>query len=394
MNPRRQLLFSGALLGAAALAVGAYSMTDAESPAATAQAAAHDHAGAQPAADGQLRSVRLDADAAQRIGVTYATVVLVPFAPTVTTVGSVTFDETRLTSVNPKIDGWVEELFADFTGAPVRAGEPLLAVYSPMLVSAQEELILARRLVDQATGAGSERAALNAHDLLDAARRRLGYWDITEEEIAHIERSGKAARTVLLRAPASGVIVEKSVVEGTRIMPGMEIYRIADLSTIWVEGEVFEQDLSLVRVGQGARVTVEAYPGEVFTGLVAYVYPTLDAAARTGRVRVELSNRDLRLMPGMYARLELRPAQPRLALTIPRTAVHWTGERALVFVRHDGGVLMPHEVTTGLVAGDDIEIVAGLEEGMQVVSSANFLVDAESNMGSSLGAMPGMDMGH
>jgi RND family efflux transporter MFP subunit len=394
MNTRRQLLLSSALLGAAVVAVGAYAVTDRQSPSAAAQAGEHDHAAAQPAADGQLRSVRLDAAAAQRIGVTYATVVLAPFAPTVTTVGSVTVDETRLTSVNPKIDGWVEELYADFTGAPVRAGEPLLAVYSPMLVSAQEELILARRLADQATNGGGERAAANARDLLDAARRRLGYWDITADEIARIEQAGVPARTVTLRAPASGVVVEKSVVEGSRIMPGMDIFRIADLSTIWVEGEVFEKDLSLVRVGQGARVTVEAYPGEVFTGTVAYLYPTLDATARTGRVRVELSNRHLRLKPGMYAKLELRPAEPRLALTIPRTAVHWTGERALVFVRHDGGVLMPHEVTTGLAAGDDIEIVAGLEAGMQVVSSANFLVDAESNMGSSLGAMPGMDMGH
>ena len=278
-------------------------------------------------------------------------------------------------------------VYVDFTGAPVRRGQPLLAVYSPMLVAAQEELILARRLADQAAAGGGERATANARDLLASARRRLSYWDIPEEQIRRVEETGEPRKTLMLTAPANGIAVEKMVVEGDRIMPGMVVYRIADLSRVWVEGEVFEKDLSLVGVGQTARVTFEAYPAEVFVGRVTYVHPTVDIESRTGRIRVELANPDLLLRPGMYAKVELEGAAERPALMIPRGAVHFTGTRSLVFVRGDGDVLTPREVTTGLVAGGHIEVLAGLAEGEVVVSSANFLIDAESNMGSSMGPM-------
>jgi RND family efflux transporter MFP subunit len=258
-----------------------------------------------------------------------------------------------------------------------------------MLVSAQEELILARRLADEARS-GSERAHGSSGELLEAARRRLRYWDVPAEEIARVETSGTPQRTITLRSPVSGVVVEKSVVQGSRIMPGMDIYRIADLSRVWVEGEVFEKDLSLVRLGQAARMSFEAYPGEEFSGTVTYVYPDVSLESRTGRIRVELPNPGLRLKPGMYARLELTADRDGTSLMVPRSAVHETGARSIVFVRH-GDTLMPHEVTPGLIAGNDIEILSGIEAGMQVVSSANFLVDAESNMGSSIGSIPGMD---
>jgi Cu(I)/Ag(I) efflux system membrane fusion protein len=170
----------------------------------------------------------------------------------------------------------------------------------------------------------------------------------------------------------------------------MDVYRIADLSRVWVEGEVFEKDLSLVQLGQEAKVSFEAYPGDVFAGRVTYVYPTVSVESRTGRIRIELANADLRLRPGMYARVEIASEPGRQALMIPRSAVHFTGERSLVFVRGAGGVLSPREVTAGLVADGDIEVLAGLAEGEVVVSSANFLIDAEANMGSS---MSGMEMG-
>jgi Cu(I)/Ag(I) efflux system membrane fusion protein len=390
MNTRRQLLLSAGIVGMALVGVGIYALTGRE-PSAGEQAGEHVHGAAAPAA-GAASPVRLSAEAARRIGITYATVVRKPLRRPLELVGNVTYDETRLSNVNPKIEGWVEQLYVNFTGAPVRRGQPLMSVYSPMLVSAQEELILAKRLADESASGGGERASLNARDLLDAARRRLRYWDISEAEIAHIEQTGQPVRTLTLRAPASGVVVEKMVVEGARIMPGMDLYRIADLSTVWVEGEVFEKDLSLVHLGQTTVVSFDAYPGEAFMGRLTYIYPTLATSSRTGRVRVEIANPGQRLKPGMYARLALDASSTRDALLVPRTAIHFTGQRALAFVRHEDGTLMPHEVTTGFASGEFIEVLAGLTEGMQVVSSANFLIDAESNLGTALGSMPGMDM--
>ncbi len=391
MSTKKQVLYSILVLALAAGLVGFYRVRSAP-PEQAGGMKGHDHA-AMAGGGGersQLNPVKVTATAARTIGVTYAPVTRRPLASEVRTVGTVQYDETRLANLSPKIEGWVEKLNVDFTGAPVRKGEAMLEVYSPVLVAAQEELILARKLAD---GATDGRAKRNADDLLASARRRLAYWDIPASEIAAVEKSGEARKTLTLRAPASGIVVEKNVVEGARIMPGMEVFRIADLSRVWVEGEVFEKDLSLATKGQPATVTFQSYPGEAFQGTVTYVYPSVSMESRTGRVRVELANPDLRLRPGMYAEIRLQVASPRVALTVPRAAVLFTGERAVVFVRHPDGTLMPQDVVTGLVAGNDIEIVSGLEEGQQVVTSASFLIDAESNLGASMGSMPGMDMG-
>jgi Cu(I)/Ag(I) efflux system membrane fusion protein len=393
MNTRRQILVSAAVVGLALGTVGLYVVLAPDEGAGTG-AGGHDHAAMASTGGAEARPVRLDAEAARRIGVTYAVAERKPFRGVVQTVGSVTYDETRLATVNPKIEGWIERLYVDFTGAPVSRGQPLMEVYSPMLVAAQEELILAGRLADESAAAGgSERALGSARELLEAARRRLRYLDVSSEEVARIERSGAPRRTVTVRSPAGGVVVEKTAVRGARIMPGMELFRIADLSTVWVDGEVFEKDLGRVRVGQRARVSFEAYPGEVFEAAVGYVYPGVSLEARTGRIRLALANPGLRLKPGMYARVELETATGRESVMIPRTAVHSTGTRSLVFVRQADGALVHREVTLGLISGDEVEVRSGLAAGETVVSSANFLIDAESNMGASMGSMPGMEMG-
>jgi Cu(I)/Ag(I) efflux system membrane fusion protein len=389
MTKSKQIVISVGLVVGAAVVVAAYTLVS--GPGEEAVVSGHEH-GAAPTAAGPA-PVMLDPENARRIGVTYATATTKPFRRVVSTVGNVTYDETRLANVSPKIEGWVERLYVDFTGAPVRRGDPLLAVYSPMLVSAQEELILARRLVASTAGGEAVRAGRNAEELLESARRRLRYWDIPEDEIARIEQAGTPQKTLMLLAAATGIVVEKNVVEGARVMPGMDLYRIADLSRVWIEGEVFEKDLSLVRRGQRARVTFEAYPGELFHGTVTYVYPTVSVESRTARIRVELANPALRLKPGMYARLELAADEGRMALMVPRSAVHYTGERALVFVRDAAGMLVPREITSGLTSGDDVEVLAGLAEGEVVVSSASFLIDAESNMGTAMQSMPGMEPG-
>ena len=200
-------------------------------------------------------------------------------------------------------------------------------------------------------------------------------------------------KTVVLRSPADGVVTEKNVVQGTRIMPGMDLFKIADLSVVWLQGEVFEKDLSLVHVGQPARVTIDAYPGQTFLGRVTFIAPSVSMESRTGTVRVELRNPGQRLKPGMYAALQIDVPARAPALVVPRTAVLTTGQRSIIFVRHDDGMLMPHEVKVGLAVGDTVEILAGIPEGATVVSSASFLVDAESNLGAALQSMPGMDMG-
>jgi len=352
------------------------------------------HAHGAVAASDTGRPVALSDAEGQRIGVTYAVATLAQLRKEIRTVGQVTFDETRVRSISPKIDGWVERLYVDFTGQYVAAGAPLFSVYSPMLVQAQEELLLAKRLQADIAG-GSQNVRADATELLTSARRRLAYWDVPASDIARIEATGTVQRAITLRSPVGGFVVEKNVLQGQRIMAGDQLYKVADLGTVWVEGEVFEQDLSSVRLGQRAVAEVEAVPGEEFPGRITYVYPTVNPETRTARVRVELANPRLRLKPGMYATLRLTGTSGAVALTVPRTAVLSTGERNLVFVKRPDGKLEPRLVELGATTDDRLQILQGLAAGDTVVASATFLVDAESNLGTTLGGMgnmPGMDM--
>lgn len=394
MKRDRKTIARGAIYGGILLVTlgGVYLATRGADAATT--TTGHNHA-ATPAggADG-ARPVSLAPEQARRIGVTYAVATVGPLEKEIRTVGQIAFDETRLQTIAPKIDGFIEQLYVNATGQPVSAGQPLLTIYSPMLVQAQEELLLARRLQGDVAG-GSAEARRSASDLLESARRRLAYWDIAPGKIASIERSGKARRTLTLYSPANGYVVEKNVVAGQKIMAGDVLYRVAGLSTVWVEGDVFEQDLAGVRVGQVVHADFQALPGDHRMGKIAFVYPTVNAETRTARVRVVLPNGDHRLMPGMYATLRIVGAARSEVLTIPRDAVLVTGERNIVFVRAANGELVPHEVVLGVANDDRVEILRGLSAGQTVVASATFLVDAESNLGKSaggMGDMPGMDM--
>ncbi len=367
---------------AAAGAVSGYAVMGGGGPG-TQAVDGHIHGAGAPAGD-ELAPVHLGEERERRIGVTYATVELRELTRTVRTVASVTYDETRMTKVSPRIHGWVERIHVDFLGTSVRRGDPLVELYSPDLVMAQEELLLARSLLDETAGEPGSRAHRNAQRLLESTRQRLDYWEISADQIGGLEETGRPRRTMVLRAPSSGVVVEKNAFAGAHVSTGSLLYTVADLSRVWLEGEVFEKDLSLVRVGQPAHVEMEAYPGEVSHGTVSYVYPTVSVASRTGRVRVELDNPDGRLKPGMYAEIHLDVPGEREVVVVPRTAVLSTGERDVVFVRGSGGVLEPREVTPGLPAGREIEILAGLEAGEVVVSSAGFLIDAEANLGAAM----------
>lgn len=349
-------------------------------------------AGGQGAVDSTGAAVRqpvhLTPAQENALGVVYQTVGSRPLERTIRTVGRLVAAEDRVADVTLKVEGFVEQLYVSTTGEAVRRGQPLLTLYSPELVAAQEELLTALRLASR-VDEGAEEAWRSAQSMLEAARRRLSYWDVSDDQIERIEQTGEVTKTLTLRSPVSGIVLEKVVLEGQRVTPGVQLYQIADLSSVWVEGDVFEQDLQFIELGSQSHIEVAAYPGEHFMGRVSFVYPTVDMASRTNRVRVTLDNPDLRLKPGMFATMFFDTKLPD-ALAVPLEAVLVTGERNLVFVRDAEGMLQPREVVLGPRAGDYVQILAGLESGETIVGSANFLVDAESRLSSTGGTMPGM----
>jgi membrane fusion protein, copper/silver efflux system len=336
--------------------------------------------------------VHLSTEDERTLGITYATVGRETLERTIRTVGRVEAAEPRIADIVPKIDGFIEDLFVNYTGEAVQRGQPLLNLYSPMLVAAQEELLTAARMAAQ-VDSGSGEAWINAQAMLEAARRRLEYWDITEEQITQIERTGEVTKTLTFVAPFTGIVLEKDVFDGQQVMSGMRMYRIADLSEVWVEGDVFEQDLRFVHVGSQARIEAVAYPGERRTARVSFVYPTVDHQSRTNRMRVTVPNRDLRLKPGMYTTIYFDVVIGRDILVVPREAIVITGERNVVFVRDAEGILQPREIVMGPAAQGRVQILDGLAEGETIVASANFLVDAESRLAGGAGSMAGMQHG-
>jgi multidrug efflux pump subunit AcrA (membrane-fusion protein) len=346
------------------------------------------HAGMDMGPDTTPRpSVSLSADAAKRIGVTFATVERGALDDEVRTVGIVAYDETRVKTISPKLDGYVEQLNVAFAGQPVEQGAPLLTIYSPMVVTAEQELLLAVKLAGELGARGD--AGESAAALVAAARRRLRSWDVPDEVIARVEQTGEVMRTLTLRAPVRGVVVALNVRAGQRVMAGDALYQVADLSDVWLEGEVFERDLASVSIGNRVTADFAALPGLPREGRITFMDPVLNADTRTVRVRVELSNRDLALKPGMYATLQIHSVRGTV-LHVPRSAVLITGQRAFVFIKDGTGSLVPRDVVIGKTTADRVEIMRGVIAGETVVGSATFLVDAESNLSSVLGAMAGM----
>ncbi|HEX8723826.1 MAG TPA: efflux RND transporter periplasmic adaptor subunit [Gemmatimonadaceae bacterium] len=345
-------------------------------------------------ASGGRQTVMLSSADAHRIGVTYAPVTMAPVVRQIRTVGQVSYDEQRVTAIAPKLDGWVDSLFVNYIGQTVRRGDPLLTIYAPMAVSAEEELVLARKLRDRVAD-GTPDARRGADELLAGARRRLSYWDIPAAEIAQVESTGVVRKELTLRSPVTGVVVQKSVVAGQRIMAGESLYQIVDLRSVWVQGQVFERDLPAVHVGQAVDATFDALPGVVRAGRITFIDPVIDPDTRTARVRVALQNADLALKPGMYATLTASAREAAHTLSVPRNAVLSTGERNLVFLKRPDGMLEPREVTIGMAGEDRVAVLRGLAMGDTVVATATFLVDAESNLAEAMGGMgnmPGMDM--
>jgi len=329
--------------------------------------------------------VKIDPTTVQNIGVRYEIAQRRTLTKTIRTVGKVDYDEKKLYYVNTKISGWVDNLYVDYTGKFVKKGEPLLDIYSPELVSAEEEYIIALKYRDL-DPKQSEQA-----QLFERAHRKLMFWDIPHEQIVRLETTRKPEKTMTLVSPATGVVIEKNVLKGGNIMAGTNLYKIADLSTVWVYADVYEYEVPFIKVGQPATVTPAYIPGRVFKGHVSYIYPYLNPDTRTIRVRVEMPNPNFILKPEMFATVELHSPVTVNAVAVPEQAVIHSGERNVVVVSRGDGRFESRDVKLGVLAGGYYQVLDGVREGEKIVVSSQFLIDSESNLKAALQQMsPGV----
>jgi RND family efflux transporter MFP subunit len=305
---------------------------------------------------------------------------------TLRAVGRVALDEERVANVHIKVSGWVQKVFVDYTFQHVKKGDPLFTLYSPELLASEQEYLLALK-ADRELGSSSfSEVALGGKNLLEAARRRLELWDLTDEQMRELDESGKPHREITLYSPATGHVLERKVFPNQYVTPDMELYKLADHSEVWVYADIYEAELPMVEVGQTATLTSAALPGKTLKGRVAFIQPHLIAETRTLPVRLEFANPDLELKPEMFVNVELRRSLGR-QLTVPVDAVLDSGERQRVFVAHGDGTFEPRDVKTGERVDDVIVIASGLRAGEKVVTRANFLIDSESNLRQSIASM-------
>lgn len=333
------------------------------------------------------RQLRISPEKIQKLGVKTAKVEARKLVREIRALGSIQVDERRVHAVSPKFEGWIQRLQVNATGQAVKRGQALLEVYSPDLLSAQQEFLIARQGLE-ALRQASPQARATAEQLVHNALQRLRHWDIAPAQLDRLQSQGVAQDSLPLLSPANGVVLEKPAVEGMRFMPGDVLFRIADLSTVWLLVDVFEQDLGWIRVGQAVSVQINAYPERSFKGVVSFIYPTFATETRTVKVRVELPNAEGLLRPGLYGSASLAAAgaaDERLA--VPDSAILDSGTRQVVLVRLDEGLFEPRPVKLGRKADGYVEVLDGLAAGESVVTSANFLIDAESNLKAALQGM-------
>ncbi|MBY0248510.1 MAG: efflux RND transporter periplasmic adaptor subunit [Nitrospiraceae bacterium] len=333
-------------------------------------------------------AVVVPAAARQLIGVRSTTAAYTTLTQEIRTVGTVGYDERGLTQATLKTSGWVREVFVNSIGRPVRKGEPLFTFYSPDLLATQDEYLLALRAQAQLAASPLDEAKANAASLVASARERLRLWEVTDAQIAALEHRGKAEPVLTVYAPSSGIVLKREALPGKYVEPGTTLYEVADLSTVWISADIYESEVASVKLDQPISVSFAAYPGETFHGKMAYIYPTLNAEARTVRVRFELLNPGLKLKPGMYGNVTLQTDEATV-LVVPKEAILETGLRQLVFMDRGQGRYEQTLVKLGRRNQDNVEVMEGLKEGDRIVTSANFLLDAESKLASA-SSMQGM----
>ena len=339
--------------------------------------------------------VNVSPERQQLVGIRTATAEVRPLVKKIRTVGIVTYDETRVAQVFSKVDGWVEKLFVNYTGKLVQKGQPLFTYYSPDLVTTQEEYLLALDAKQRLGSSSIREISAGADSLLESAHRRLALWDISEDQIGELQKSHKPKRSLTLFSPISGFVIKKDVFQGMKVMPDKELYTITDLSTVWVNADIYEYELAPIRIGQKAAISLSYFPGRTFNGKVAWISPVLDEKTRTAKIRLEVPNREFILKPEMYANVEFEIDAGR-KLAVPDEAVLDSGVRKIVFLDKGNGRFAPAEVKIGAKYDNYYEVLDGLSPGEKILASASFLLDSESRLNEAMGAMagmPGMDMG-
>jgi len=322
----------------------------------------------------------------QLIGVQYGEASYQTISKTLRTVGRITYDETKISHVHTKIDGWIEQVYVDFTGKQIEKGQPLISIYSPDLVQTQQEYLLALRAKQELGESSFPEAARGVGSLYESARRRLELWDITPEQIKELETQGQPIKALTLYSPASGFVLTRNAFQKQRIMPDTDLYSIADLSTVWVIADIYEFEASEIKLGQKAIITLPYNAGKSFSGNITYIYPQLDNTTRTLKVRIEIPNPDMSFKPDMYANVEIKIDYGK-QLVVPQEAILDSGLEQRVFVALAEGYFQPRTVKLGDKLDNKVAIISGLKAGERVVTSANFLIDSESQLQTAVGAM-------
>jgi Cu(I)/Ag(I) efflux system membrane fusion protein/cobalt-zinc-cadmium efflux system membrane fusion protein len=330
--------------------------------------------------------LKISAEKIQKLGVKTELAGLRTLDKVIRVAGRIEPDERRTFTIAPKFEGYVENLQVNTTGQTVSKGQVLFDAYSPELVAAQREYAISMQGMQALASAGTE-AQGSVRQMADASLARLRNWDVSTEQLKELAQTGTTRRTLGFRSPVAGVITEKKAVQGMRFMPGDMLFQVADLSTVWVIADVFEQDIGAISKGMKSIIKLDAYPGKEFSGTITYIYPTLNAETRTVPVRIELANAAMLFKPGMFARVEMQAKAPHKVTTIPVSAVIDSGTRQLVLVQVSDGRFEPREVSIGARSDTYLEVTNGVREGEKVVVSANFLIDAESNLQAAISGM-------
>ncbi len=336
--------------------------------------------------------VKIDPERIQLFGVRTEKVISRELDKSIRAVGIVVSDERRVANIQTKFSGWIVDLYVNFTNQSVNQGEPLFSVYSPALLATQEEYIIAKKgMRNQLRGTFAEEYSRTNQKLFESVRQRLELWDIPQEEIERLDRQAIPMKTLTIRSPINGIVLQKNAFIGMNVEPGMNIFTVADLSHVWVLADIFEQDIASIRIGQQATLTMNAFPGKTFEGKVDFINYVLDQTTRTTKVRFDFSNREMLLKPGMYGVIELT-IPIGFVLALPEAAVIDTGTKKIVFIEKAPGFYRPIEVQLGYKGGGYYQVLKGLNENDFVVTSSQFLMDSESRIQASGGGMQGMEM--
>jgi Cu(I)/Ag(I) efflux system membrane fusion protein len=349
---------------------------------------------ASSAEEKENKGVDIPPEKQQLMGVKKSEASMISLEKIIRTVGRIEYDERKLATVNIKVEGWIEKLYADYSGKYVRKGERLADIYSPELVATQLELInLLQWRTEKAHrfqrnveftwgdryGTTGRLLTFDIEAVLQVARQKLELWELSEEQIKQVEEKKEPMRSLTIYSPINGYITQKAVVEGTRVLPGDRIFDIADLSALWVIADIYVYELPMIKVGQPAKITLSHFPGKEFSSKIDYIYPTLSGETRTAKVRFSLPNPGGQLKPQMFADVELKLDLGK-KLAIPEDAVIDTGTKKVVYVDREEGFFEPREVVLGLTGEGIVEVVKGLKEGEKVASAANFLIDSEAKL--------------